>query len=79
MKALSIKLPDPIYHDLMQAAERAGTTQSHMVREAIADYLVRSPEVSTASCAQRAAKWMGMAQGPSDLASNATHMADFGQ
>jgi hypothetical protein len=34
---------------------------------------------SSASCAERASRWIGMVDGPADLATNPDHLQGFGQ
>jgi hypothetical protein len=80
MKALSLKLPDPLFHDLAERAKSSATSQSDIMRAALAAYL-RGDAVQpqTASCAERASRWIGMVTGPADLATNAEHLTGFGQ
>ena len=79
MKAISIKLPDPLFHDLAQRAKTSASSQSEIIRMALAAYLRDDSPASTASCADRASRWAGMLQGPADLASNPDHLDGFGQ
>ena len=79
MKAISIKLPDPLFHDLAQRAKTSASTQSEIIRSALAAYLQRDAQPSTASCADRAQRWTGMMQGPTDLSTNPKHLDGFGE
>jgi Arc/MetJ-type ribon-helix-helix transcriptional regulator len=79
MKAISIKLPDPLFHDLAQRAKSSASSQSEIIRTALAAYLCSDAQPSTASCAERASRWIGMMQGPADLSTNAKHLKGFGQ
>lgn len=79
MKAISIKLPDPLFHDLAQRAKTSASSQSEIIRLALAAYLQRDAQPSTASCADRASRWIGMMQGPADLSTNPDHLRGFGQ
>ena len=79
MKALSIKLSDPLFHDLALRAQQTATSQSEIIRAALAAYLSRDSQAQTASCAKRASRWVGMMQGPTDLSTNPDHMSGFGQ
>ena len=79
MKAISIKLPDPLFHDLAQRAKSSASTQSEIIRTALVAYLQNDVQASTASCADRASRWVGMAQGPEDLSTNPEHLRGFGQ
>ena len=79
MKAISLKLPDPLFHDLAQRAKTSGSSQSEIVRMALAAYLKSDAKAQTASCADRAKRWTGLVQGPADLSTNPGHLRGFGQ
>ncbi len=79
MKAISIKLPDPLFHDLVERAKASASSQSEIIRSALTAYLQNDPQAPAASCADRASRWTGMGQGPSDLSSNPEHLRGFGQ
>ena len=79
MKAISLKLPDPLFHDLAQRAKTSGSSQSEIVRMALAAYLKSDAKAQTASCADRAKRWTGLAQGPAELSTNPDHLSGFGQ
>jgi Ribbon-helix-helix protein, copG family len=79
MKAISVKLPAPLFHDLAQRAKDSSSTQSEIIRSALAAYLHSDAQPSTASCADRASRWIGMMQGPADLSTNAKHLEGFGE
>lgn len=79
MKAISIKLPDPLFHDLVQRAKTSASSQSEIIRSALTAYLQNDLQAPTASCAERASRWTGMAQGPADLSTNPEHLRGFGQ
>ena len=80
MKALSLKLSDPLFHDLAERARSSATSQSDIMRAALTAYLRGdAAEPQTASCAERASRWIGMVSGPADLATNPEHLAGFGQ
>ena len=78
MKAISIKLPDPLFHDLAQRAKSSASTQSEIIRSALAAYLQRDAQQSTASCAQRAQRWADIMRSSADLSTNPKHMDGFG-
>ncbi len=78
MKAISIKLPDPLFHDLAQRAKNSASSQSEVIRSALAAYLKSDSPANAASCADRASRWAGMAKGASDLSTNPEHMQGFG-
>jgi Arc/MetJ-type ribon-helix-helix transcriptional regulator len=79
MKAISIKLPDPLFHDLVQRAQASASSQSDIVRSALTAYLQSDAPARAASCAQRASRWTGMVQGPVDLSTNPDHLHGFGE
>lgn len=79
MKAISLKLPDPLFHDLAQRAKTSASSQSEIIRTALAAYLQSDAQAQTASCADRAKRWTGLVQGPADLSTNPEHLRGFGQ
>ena len=79
MKAISIKLPDPLFHDLAQRAKTSASSQSEIIRVALAAYLHSDARAPAASCAERASRWTGMVQGPADLSTNPDHLRGFGE
>ena len=79
MKAVSIKLPEPLFHDLASRAKASATSQSDIIRSALTAYLRADAPAPTASCAQRASRWIGIVEGPEDLASNPEHLNGFGK
>lgn len=78
MKALSIKLPEPMLSSLVQQAMEKSVSQSDIVRAALAAYL-SSDQAQAQSAAAQAARWAGLGDGPSDLSTNPKHMKGFGQ
>ena len=79
MKAISIKIPDPLFHDLTVQAKANAISQSEVIRSALSMYLHQSQASEAVSCAQQASRWIGSVDGPSDLSTNAGHLAGFGQ
>jgi predicted transcriptional regulator len=79
MKAISIKIPDPLFRDLTQRARASAISQSEIIRTALSLYLRQGEASQAASCAQRASRWIGIVAGPPDLSTNAEHLAGFGQ
>lgn len=78
MKAISLKLPDPLFHDLTQRAKTSTSSQSEIIRIALAAYLQRDVQPTTASCADRAQRWTGIMDGPADLSTNPKYLEGFG-
>lgn len=79
MKAISLKLPDPLFNDLVQRAHASASTQSDIIRLALVAYLKSDPAVEPASCAQQASRWIGMVAGAEDLSTNPEHLRGFGR
>lgn len=79
MKAISIKLPDPLFQDLTLRAKSSASSQSEIIRAALTAYLQRDGAPSPVSCADRARRWTGMLNGPADLSTNPAHLRDFGK
>ena len=64
---------------LQRGAQLGEIAGAEIIRAALAAYLSRDSQAQTASCAQRASRWVGMMQGPTDLSTNPDHMSGFGQ
>lgn len=79
MKAISIKLPEALFHDLVQRAQSSASSQSEVIRTALTAYLQGDLTAQNASCADRATRWTGMLQGVADLSTNPEHLRGFGQ
>lgn len=80
MQAISLRLPDPLFFDLMAQVKATAQTQTELVREAISEYLKRKAQPKKISAAEAGARWRGIGKGgPSDLSSNPKHMEGFGQ
>jgi metal-responsive CopG/Arc/MetJ family transcriptional regulator len=78
MKAVSIKLPLPMLEDLARRAQQLSTSQSDIVRTALASYF-NQEQTRSHSAAQAASRWVGIGEGAKDLASNPKHLKGFGQ
>lgn len=79
IKAISIKLPGPLFHDPAQRAKDSSSTQSKVIRQGLVAYLHSDAQPSTASCADRASRWIRMMQGSTNLSTNAKHLKGFGE
>lgn len=79
MQAISLRLPDPLFFDLMAEVKATAQSQTDIVREAISSYLKSKASTQKKSAAQLAARFAGTCNGPSDLATNPKHMEGFGQ
>ena len=49
------------------------------MRSALTAYLKQDAKPSTASCLDRASRWVGIMQGPADLSTNPDHLRGFGE
>jgi Arc/MetJ-type ribon-helix-helix transcriptional regulator len=78
MKAISIKLPEPMLHRVMQHAMQKSINQSDVIRAALTAYLA-SDQAAEESAASQAARWAGLGKGPADLSTNPKHLKGFGQ
>jgi predicted transcriptional regulator len=81
MKAITLKLPDTLDHQLTHFAQaHKGLSKSAIVRQAIELYLSMAPQASAQSCAVAAKKWAGIiTHAPADLSSNPAYLEDFGR
>ena len=79
MKAIFVKLPDPLFHDLAQRAKTSASSQSEIIRTALAAHLHNDAQAPAASCAERTSRWTGIVQGPADLSTNPDHLRGFGK
>ena len=79
MKAISIKLPEPLFQDLAQRAKTSASSQSEIIRTALTAYLQRDAQLPSASCADHAQRWTGIMQGPADLSTHPRHLDGFGE
>ncbi len=81
MNTLTIKLPTALDAQLQRASQQQQRSKSELVRCAIAAYLAQGvAQDQPASALQLAGDLVGcFAGGPTDLASNPEHLANFGQ
>jgi metal-responsive CopG/Arc/MetJ family transcriptional regulator len=79
MQAISLRLPDPLFFELMAEVKATAQSQTEIVREAISSYLKNKAPVKKISAAQAGARWKGIGKGPSDLSTNPKYMEGFGQ
>jgi len=79
MKSLSLKLPPALDRELVALAQRRGISKSALVREALSRYLSSVPRPPEASFLERAKKFAGCLEGPSNLSSSAGHLQDYGR
>jgi predicted transcriptional regulator len=81
MQSMSLRLPDPLFNQLISRAKANAMSQTELVREAIAMYLASpsKPKDLHVTAYQAGKKWIDQFEGPSDLSSNPIHMQGFGQ
>lgn len=82
IKVRSIKLPKELEQALKTRAREKGVSDSFVMREALAEYLVPDKEDSARdprSFAALTADLAGCVAGPADLSTNPRHMAGFGR
>ena len=71
----SVKLGDELTYELEAAARRKSTTRASVVREALAEYVVRRRP----SALDLAGDLVGRLNGPGDLSTNKKHLKGFGK
>jgi hypothetical protein len=74
-KTISVKVPGSLSAKLATIARKRRVSVSVVVREA----LERMDESNLGSFAERGSDFCGRLSGPSDLSSNADHLADYGR
>ncbi len=82
MKVRSMKLPKELEQALKTRAREKGVSDSFVMREALAEYLVPGKENAThdpRSFAAMTTDLAGCVEGPADLSTNSRHMAGFGR
>lgn len=81
MNTLTVKIPQTLELDMAQAIAREHVSKSEWVRRALVAYVQRSPtQAAQSSALDLAGDLVGcFAGGPVDLASNPTHLVDFGK
>ena len=82
MKVRSMKLPKELEQALKTRAREKGVSDSFVMREALAEYLVPDKGDSAhapKSFAALTTDLAGCVEGPADLSTNPRHMAGFGR
>jgi plasmid stability protein len=81
MQSMSLRLPDPLFNQLLTRAKANAMSQTDVVREALSQYLSspNTPANLPVNAYEAGKKWIGMFDGPQDLSSNVKHMEGFGQ
>jgi hypothetical protein len=79
MKILSLKLPDDLAEELTAQAQSRGTTKSEILREALVDFLAKTPEPDKGSFLDLAGDLVGRFEGPGDLSYNKKYLDNYGR
>ena len=79
MQAISLRLPAPMFSELLLRAKASAKSQTDVVRAALANYFQVAEPVKPQSAADMGAKWIGKFEGPSDLSTHPKYMEDFGK
>lgn len=81
MNTLTVKIPEHLESEVVAASAAEHLSKSALVRRALEAYLAqRKSGAPSVSALDRAGDLVGcFAGGPSDLASNPAHLADFGK
>ncbi|HJU04983.1 MAG TPA: CopG family transcriptional regulator [Nitrospiraceae bacterium] len=78
MKTLTLKLEDALYAKVLALAKRRRTTQSAVIRDAIAACF-RQKASHMGSALDLSKDLAGCVTGPSDLSTNKAHLRRFGR
>jgi predicted DNA-binding protein len=78
MKALSVKLPDPLETRLAAAAKKRRVSKSSLVRDALEAFL-EADGIQAGSALDVVRDLAGSIHGPGDLSYNKAHLRDFGR
>lgn len=79
MKTLTLKLPEILESKLNNIAHKSGLSRSEIVRNALTEYFSNEDLRNSGSFLDLARDLVGSIEGPSDLASNKSHMEGFGE
>ncbi len=79
MRAVSLKLPDPLHEQLAATARRLGKSKSTVVREALEAHLNGETARIRGSSLDLVENLAGCLQGPKDLSTNKRHLSGFGR
>jgi Arc/MetJ-type ribon-helix-helix transcriptional regulator len=78
MKTISVKIPVSLDRRLQEQATKAGMNKSEVLRRALELYLVKNRKGPKESVAVLAEDLAGCFQGPTDLATSAEHLDEYG-
>jgi Ribbon-helix-helix protein, copG family len=81
MRSMSLRVPEPMFKEVVERAKANGVSQTEVVRDALTLYLKMPPKVAPrpVSAYEAGKKWIGKFDGPSDLSTNPKYMEDFGK
>jgi predicted transcriptional regulator len=79
MKTLSLKLPDDLNTKLNMVSKKKGISKSHIVRKALAVFLIREEKPMEESFLSLAEDLSGCIDAPSGLSTEKKYMEEYGQ
>jgi predicted transcriptional regulator len=79
MKTLTLKLEDSLYVKVLSLAKRRGTTQSAVIRDAIAACFRQEKTSQMGSALDLSKDLAGCVTGAFDLSTNKAHLSRFGR
>lgn len=78
MKSISIKLPEELERQIVQAACEQQVSKSCIMREALASYFAGEQKHNPKSCIGAISDLVGCLEGPQDLSYNKQYLEGFG-
>lgn len=78
MRTITVKISEGLRNELNMYVIRTGQSMSHLIRQAIRDYLQRLGIRNEESVFDVASDLAGSIMGPEDLSSNPEHLNGFG-
>ena len=79
MKITSIKIDEDLENKIAYLSKKKGVSKSMLIREAIAEYLLKSELKAESSFSALAKDLSGSLEGPSDLSTNPKYLSGFGK
>ncbi len=76
MVTISLKVPDPLLHDLEAEARRQGRSKSALIRDSLQASLLRKRTKKPLSCLDLMGPLVGSFHGPRDLSTNRRHLRE---
>jgi len=80
MRAISIRLPEPLNTRLRIMADKRGITEEAIVLDALQNHLAKLEEETPVTAYDLAKEYIGVVEGgPPDLSTNKKYMEGYGQ